>query len=828
MLSTTMAPLARYPRWINWRFDADARRPDKPRKVPISPRTGYGCKPNDPANWCTYEEALAAAQARQHGLGFVFQEGDGLWFLDIDGALQPDGTWSPLARHLLEVWQGHAAIEVSQSGTGLHIFGWASDIPEHGCRNIPLKLELYHHERFVAFTDYMSAGAIDADTSHILAGVVASYFPKTSASRDVVDWTDTGAPHADGAHGDDGELLQIMLRSGKKSAVAMFNAENHVTFEDLWTANADKLSRKWPGQNGHDSFDRSSADSALASLLVFWTAGNCERVERFMRRSALAREKWDEREDYLERTILGACSTVSKRAGPRDVGGALTAAPNPTNASVTSSGALTTSISIGGAPVQVGEPTSPVSNFAPRSAATILSVEEHSRLFAGCVYLVTENKIWVPTLGDFVNKDRFNVLYGGRSFVVRNDGKACNNAWEAFTDNTQYKPAMAKGIYFNPKDPSGHVRSDGRINSWFPESTPETPGDASPFVNHVRRILPHGDDAAILLTYLASTIRNPGVKNQWWPVVQGAQGNGKTLLNLVMQHAIGRRYSHLARASSLAKTGMQFNSWVTGRLYLGLEEISLGDKRDFLEDIKDIVTNTTVAVEAKGKDQTLGDNYINGLMLTNHMDAVPVTRGDRRYCILYCAQQAPEDLTRDGLTSEYFAELYDWMNGRGRFAELGQDYGFRVVSYYLRHVHELDARYNPSGLCQRAPKTTSTETAYVQSLGHVEQEVMERVHGHVQGFANGWISSSALDVMLGNIRVRMSRTRRTQLVAGLGYAPHPALPGGRAPRAVGYDVPILYIRAGHPALNLQDPEVIVRAYEQAQTGLGGAAGLVAA
>jgi hypothetical protein len=135
----------------------------------------------------------------------------------------------------------------------------------------------------------------------------------------VVDWTDTGddPENPDGVTPDDEKLLSIMLASGKRSAGAFFN-DSHVAFADLWHADADVLSKRWPGQNGHDSFDRSSADSALASLLAFWCAGNCERMLSFMNRSALKREKWEDREDYLERTILSARATVKNRAGPRD------------------------------------------------------------------------------------------------------------------------------------------------------------------------------------------------------------------------------------------------------------------------------------------------------------------------------------------------------------------------------------------------------------------------------------------------------------------------------------------------------------------------------
>lgn len=316
MLSAPLAPLAQNTRWLNWALVPDPKFPNrKPRKVPISPRTGHGCKSNDPANWCTYEEAHVAAQARGHGMAYVFAKGDNLFFLDIDDCVDPaTGTWNALAQQLMAMWGGHVVIEVSQSGKGLHIFGYATRIPKHGCRNIPLGLELYDQDRFVALTDQGAVGALDADVSETLVGLVASYFPCTSACRDVVDWTDEG----DGANSDDEELLQIMLHSGQKSAGAFFNA-NHVPFAALWNADEDVLSKRWPDTGGQGrSFDGSSADAALAAQLAYWCGGNCERMRTFMERSALARDKWEDRPNYLERTILNACATVKNRATSRD------------------------------------------------------------------------------------------------------------------------------------------------------------------------------------------------------------------------------------------------------------------------------------------------------------------------------------------------------------------------------------------------------------------------------------------------------------------------------------------------------------------------------
>ena len=51
---------------------------------------------------------------------------------------------------------------------------------------------------------------------------------------------------------------------------------------------------------------------SLAMRLAYWTGRDCSRIERLMRRCELARDKWDDRPDYLQRTILAACAWCSE------------------------------------------------------------------------------------------------------------------------------------------------------------------------------------------------------------------------------------------------------------------------------------------------------------------------------------------------------------------------------------------------------------------------------------------------------------------------------------------------------------------------------------
>jgi hypothetical protein len=325
-----------------------------------------------------------------------------------------------------------------------------------------------------------------------------------------------------------------------------------------------------------------------------------------------------------------------------------------------------------------------------------------------------------------------------------------------------------------------------------PIVTPATAGDPAPFLDHLQRLLPDGGDRAILLAYMAALVQYPGVKFQWCPMVQGLEGNGKTLLVSVLTQAVGRRYTHLPNASDISN---KFNAWLMGKLFIGIEEIYTADRTEAIETLKPLITNPRVEIQGKGDNQSTGDNRANFLLTSNHQDAIRKTRLDRRYCVFYTAQQQPGDLERDGMTGDYFPRLYEWL-------KVG---GYAVVNWYLRQ-YQIPAELNPASGCQRAPETTSTAVAIRASLGSIEQEVIEAIEEGRPGFAGGWISSFAFDRLLDDKRAatRIPRARRRDLLVSLGYEWHPGLRDGRVNNAM-VDVgglsgkPRLFIRTGHLA-----------------------------
>ena len=776
MLAPPLAALSAFRRFVTYALIPHPEKPGKTIKRPTDVKTGLYCKAIDPAHQYSYAEAVATGRP----VGFVIDEADGFWFLDIDGAY--DGAqWSPLANDLCERLKG-CAVEVSQSHSGLHLIGRGA-VPPHACRNILLGLELYTHDRFVALTGLHAIGDSMFDATPAISQIVAEFFPP-SVVGDIVGWTDEPVPEWDGPKTDP-ELLEAALKSGKNSVAANFGA-NHVSFEDLWNANEEALSRRWPGDKG--AWDGSAVDAALASHLAFWTGKNCERIRGLMLQSALTREKWEDRPDYLETTIMKACAVVSKVATGRPP------------------------------PPPIDEAKAAEAGIAIRDDREYLMAADQIDFFKGCVYVTETNKIWVPLSGAQLDKGRFDIVYGGHIYVLdgRND-KTTDSAFEAFTKSRAYRAPIVDRTCFRPEYPAGAVIEEEAqvlVNTFIPVNTPAVEGDPTPGLRHMELMIPDPADREILWNYFAGVVQFPGMKGQWWPVLQGAEGNGKSFWERLMAFCVGYRYSHLVNPEAMAKTGNQFNSWITNNLWVGIEEIYVGaHRRDFLDNFKATVTNDRIGVEGKGTNQTTGDNRCNGLMLTNHRDAVPISVDSRRYAIFYTAQQTREDCLGSGMTADYFLDLYDWFYGRNRYHNYGPMYGARVLNQYLK-----TRVVNRAQLLGNAPHTTSRDAVLRYSLGRAEQEILEAVDEGRPGFAGGWVSSLALDRMLEQLRISVPRIKRREMMVTLGFDYHPALKDGRVNNKVQPDnaKPRLFIREGHLARNLVDPVSIAKHYSDAQ------------
>lgn len=152
--SVLPAELTAQPRWVR-RFGK--------RPVTVA---GWAASVTDPSTWTDYKSAQAASKG--DGIGFVL--GDGIGCLDLDHVIDERGRLDPAAGELLATLPA-TFTEVSQSGTGLHVFGLLPEGPGRARKVGGVSVETYSRGRYIAVTGNRWKGAPSslADLSAALA-----------------------------------------------------------------------------------------------------------------------------------------------------------------------------------------------------------------------------------------------------------------------------------------------------------------------------------------------------------------------------------------------------------------------------------------------------------------------------------------------------------------------------------------------------------------------------------------------------------------------------------------------------------------------------------
>ena len=699
--------------FANWRWEFDATK-GKNVKIPTDV-TGYRVNALDPVNWKSHAQAVAIATTHGLGVSFVVSENDPWFFLDLDDCFE-NGQWKPEAIAILNQFPG-AIYETSASGQGLHIIG--------ACQKGQLQdrrkkwdgwKEFYTTGRICSFggTGWQPIGVAvnpSVDFTGVILGTVPAQ-PTLEELKEGVDPAYTGPA-------DDQELITLMgnVRGG---AGAAFGSK--ATIRDLWEANPAVLCDFYPDSTGMPGkFDHSNADAALCAHLAFYTGRDLPRMDRLFRMSGLYRDKWD-REDYSTATVENAARLCKKVYD------------------VVKSSSL---------PKAVDPAT-----MTPEVKETFLTVAEQITHFEGCVYVRDLHKVLMPD-GTTCKPEQFKATMGGFVFQMMPDNtKPTTNAFEAFTENKVHRFPQVRSAEFNPNKPAGEIKGN-TVNTYFPDDITLTAGDISPFLTLLSKLLPDQRDRQIFLSYAAAIVQNPGNKFQWAPVLQGCEGNGKTFLCDCIAAGVGERYTHRPNSDQLSE---KYNNYVEGNLFVVVEEINMSHKIELLETLKPLITNQWMEIRAMNTDKRMARNFTNWVFCTNYQNAVIKKRSDRRYSIFFTAQQHVDDLERDGMSGNYFPDLYDWArNG-----------GFAAVAHYLMNV-EIPDEFNPAKGCHRAPATSSTELAITTSAGVFEHEIAEATQDGTKGFRGGWISSWALTKLARDKGFKIGPQKRNDILKEQGY-----------------------------------------------------------
>jgi hypothetical protein len=301
--------LRRCRRWMGTRFEPRRGHPGKLDKPPYRVVEGQPiikADKTDPANWASYEEALAALHAGEvDAIGYVFTEGDPFWVADCDGVVDPDtGEVIPTAADFIHALDSYA--ELSCSGKGVHVIAQGVKAATR-CKSEALgfELEVYDRKRFLVITgNRISATAEVADRQRELDDLCRKLWPTSGATRP-----------RNGRGG-----------TGKGSATYISKEAYHASVAD--DVLLERARRAGTGPKFCALYDQgdtsryrsaSEADYGLLNMLIFWTAGDPEQIARLFRGSALYRTEGKD-PGYVELSVSNAlASYVGGFYRPRDV-----------------------------------------------------------------------------------------------------------------------------------------------------------------------------------------------------------------------------------------------------------------------------------------------------------------------------------------------------------------------------------------------------------------------------------------------------------------------------------------------------------------------------
>jgi hypothetical protein len=276
------------PQWVGWKLVPNPDRP-RPEKVPIDPSTGRRAKPNAPATWGTFPDALRLYEReRLSGVGFFFSENDRYIGIDLDCCRDPaTGAIELWAREIIGDVGSYSEVSPSETGVKLVAVGRLPEGIRNRGRGLPL--EVYDKARYFALTGHRLDGA-PADIRPIPPDALGRLCDRLGR-RD-------GPP---------GQPRPPLVGGGLDDADLLRRAVAH-------PQTGPRLAALLRGEQ-LDHRSQSEADYELARLLGYWCGGDAERVRHLMRASDTARDKW-ERRDYLRRTIERALSRLSRVYDP--------------------------------------------------------------------------------------------------------------------------------------------------------------------------------------------------------------------------------------------------------------------------------------------------------------------------------------------------------------------------------------------------------------------------------------------------------------------------------------------------------------------------------
>lgn len=343
-------------------------------------------------------------------------------------------------------------------------------------------------------------------------------------------------------------------------------------------------------------------------------------------------------------------------------------------------------------------------------------VKQHG-LFKNWVFIEAQNKYYDLRRGVGIGAQAFRMKFDGHDVVLAAE-------MDAVTFAAQHNMPTVYDLMFWPgADSIFDYKGISYINSYKPPklNIPENLNEvqqktADSFEAHLKFLFPLEADRRIAQDWMAYIIQNPSERIHYALLIKGTEGDGKSYLGNVLD-AITNSVNQVAGAS----LGGQFNSFAHGARVVVIEEVRVtGDKKyESLDRMKPLISNLTLAIEEKGRDIRTVPNHSSYLLFTNHADALPLSKSDRRYAVLETPYNNEDQLFQalggQDAAAEYFEELFNLLHEAPE-----------AVAYTLLH-HKISASFKPKG---RAPGTSAKRMMLEATVSMAQEQIEDAIEKH--------------------------------------------------------------------------------------------------
>lgn len=199
------------------------------------------------------------------------------------------------------------------------------------------------------------------------------------------------------------------------------------------------------------------------------------------------------------------------------------------------------------------------------------------------------------------------------------------------------------------------------------------------------------EEALFQLTWSAERMAEPKKKSQSMPVYVGEQGQGKSTIGAALATPIGREGATFVMRRHDAGES-RFNGQLENRVLVIYEEVSKAVKAAH-QDIKSMVTATTIQLEKKNKDSVTAEFYAGIMVITNYPQEIPLDESERRTNMFTVNMDVLFRLWYPDLpVDECKAKRQKWLQGIYNFFTSPE--GAKLWASFLYAFHDSDMRMN--------------------------------------------------------------------------------------------------------------------------------------